>query len=222
MITNGNVILIISRGELRIRVTSHFLCEISDVFNAMLNGNFAEGIRLRNQSESEPTSIPLPEDSGKAMAHALKTLYGADPSMLQLSPSEIKAVALIADKYNMTARFAMAGTAWMARIPAMAEDRWKMTVAAYWLGLQEPFRVMSQAYLEKINHADIFRLANETADVALGLKLGMALLLLHNALRESTIHREGGLCLRCFRISKNDPLGMQPGCPFPTSHRIGG
>lgn len=179
MITNGNVILIVGRGGLRIRVTSHFLCEISDVFNAMLNGNFAEGIRLRNQSESEPTSIPLPEDSGKAMVHALKTLYGADPSMLQLSSSEIKAVALIADKYNMTARFAMAGTAWMARIPAMAEDRWKMTVAAYWLGLQEPFRVMSQAYLEKINHAEIFRLANETADVALGLKLGSKSSLMH-------------------------------------------
>jgi hypothetical protein len=173
MITNGNVILIVGRGELRIRVTSHFLCEISDVFNAMLNGNFAEGVSLRNQSGTEPTSIPLPEDSGRAMAHALKTLYGADPSMLQLNPSEIKAVALIADKYNMTARF------------AMAEDRWKMAVAAYWLGLQEPFRVMTQAYLEKINHADIFRLANETADVALGLKLGSKSSSMHWSTRTS-------------------------------------
>ncbi|KAM0218012.1 hypothetical protein ACHAQD_007212 [Fusarium lateritium] len=172
MVTNGDIILVVGCDKLRIRVTSHFLCQISDVFNAMLKGNFAESISLQTQSEPTPTSIPLPEDSGKAMTHALKTLYGADPSMLQLNPYDIQAVALIADKYNMSSRFAIAGIAWMTHIPTMSEDRWKMTVAAYWLRLQEPFRVMSQAYLEKINHAAIFRLANETADVALGFKLG--------------------------------------------------
>jgi hypothetical protein len=179
IVTNGNIILIVGRMKCHIRVTSDFLCEISDVFNAMLKGNFAEGIRLRNQSEPKPIHIHLPEDSGKAMAHALKTLYGADPSIIGLSPSNIQAVALIADKYIMTARFAIVGTAWMTHIPAMPKDRWKMTVAAYWLRLQQPFRVMSQAFLEKINHADVSRLVNHTAGIALGFKLGSSSSLKH-------------------------------------------
>jgi hypothetical protein len=43
----------------------------------------------------------------------------------------------------------MASTVWMMNIPTIAEDRWRMMVAAYWLRDQTGFRVMSQEHLEQ-------------------------------------------------------------------------
>lgn len=31
-------------------------------------------------------------------------------------------------------------------------------------------------------------------------------------------HPKGGLCLCCFKITADDPVGMQPGCPNSSNH----
>ncbi|KAF5539555.1 hypothetical protein FNAPI_10779 [Fusarium napiforme] len=97
--------------------------------------------------------------------------------MLLLTPDQIQKVSIVVGKYDMAARFAMAGTVWMDCDPINLEDAWKLMTASYWLDHQVGFRRMSEYVIGKLNHAQIFRLANETFDVALGLKLGMALLL---------------------------------------------
>lgn len=140
----------------------------------MLNLKFSEGIKL-HESKKSPVDIKLPEDDGLATTQALKTLHGSDPEMLLLTPDEIQKVSIMVDKYDMSARFAMAGTVWMDCEPINLEDAWKLMTASYWLDHEVGFRRMSEYVVRKLNHAQIFRLANETFDVALGLKLGSEL-----------------------------------------------
>ncbi|KAG5781913.1 hypothetical protein H9Q73_004410 [Fusarium xylarioides] len=192
---NGDVVLVVGHEGMRLQIASEFLTLASPVFDAMLNLKFSEGIKLHERDKS-PVDIKLPEDDGQK-------------------------VSIVVDKYDMSARFAMAGTVWMDCDPINLEDAWKLMTASYWLDHQVGFRRMSEYVIGKLNHAQIFRLANETFDVALGLKLGMALLLLHHALSQVMVHPKGGLCLPCFKIAVEDPVGMQPGCPCPSNHRSG-
>ncbi|KAG5771278.1 hypothetical protein H9Q72_002100 [Fusarium xylarioides] len=217
---SGDVVLVVGHEGMRLQIASEFLTLASPVFDAMLNLKFSEGIKLHERDKS-PVDIKLPEDDGLATAQALKTLHGSYPEMLLLTPDQIQKVSIVVDKYDMSARFAMAGTVWMDCDPINLEDAWKLMTASYWLDHQVGFRRMSEYVIGKLNHAQIFRLANETFDVALGLKLGMALLLLHHALSQVMVHPKGGLCLPCFKIAVEDPVGMQPGCPCPSNHRSG-
>ncbi|KAF4416248.1 hypothetical protein FACUT_12723 [Fusarium acutatum] len=220
VIPDGDMVLVVGPERLRIQVSSEFLSLASPVFDAMLNLKFSEGIKL-HESNKSPVDIKLTEDDGLATAQALKTLHGSYPEMLLLNPDQIQKVSIMVDKYDMSARFAMAGTVWMDCQPINLEDAWKLMTASYWLDHQVGFRRMSEYVIHKLNHAQIFRLANETFDVTLGLKLGMALLLLHHALSQVMVHQKGGLCLPCFKIAVGDPVGMQPGCPCPSNHRSG-
>jgi hypothetical protein len=136
----------------------------------MLNLKFSEGIRLHESNEL-PVDIKLPEDDGVATAQALKTLHGSDPKMLFLNPDQIQKVSIVVDKYDMSSRFALAAIAWM-HDPITLEQAWKLMTASYWFDNQDGFRWMSEHIVSKLNHAQIFHLANETYDVALGLKLG--------------------------------------------------
>ncbi|KAF4968763.1 hypothetical protein FSARC_3892 [Fusarium sarcochroum] len=217
IIPEGNIILVVGPQELRVQVSSHLLCLASPVFDAMLNSNFAEGTKLR-ESGGEPVEIVLPEDNGRAVLHALKTLYGADPAMLQLKPKEIQELAFMADKYDMASRFALAGTAWTSFVPKNAEDCWNLMTAAYWLGLHTGFHNLSRVFISKMEHNDVFRLANETPDETLGLKLGI--LLLRRAEVQNLPRPVGGLCLNCFCKAKDDALGMEPDCPFQENHYV--
>ncbi|KAM0555807.1 hypothetical protein ACHAPJ_006204 [Fusarium lateritium] len=222
IIPDGNVILVVGLEKLRIRISSHLLCTSSPVFDAMLNSSFDEGTRLR-ESQGEPVDIKLPADSGRAMLHALKTLYGADPEMLRLSPRDIQELAFLADKYDMAPRFALAGAAWMSVGRTGAEHLWQMMTAAYWLRLHEGFHRMSWLLTAQMNFDEIFRYANETPAVTLGLQLGMATLLFYRAESEQTPRPVGGLCLHCiFKATDNtdNPLDMVPNCPFLKNHYI--
>ncbi|RKK13902.1 hypothetical protein BFJ66_g3564 [Fusarium oxysporum f. sp. cepae] len=220
VIPNGDIILVVGQEKLRIQVSSQFLTLASPVFDAMLNLKFSEGIKLHESNELL-VDIKLPEDDGLATAQALKTIYGSDPSMLFLDPDEIQKVSILADKYDMSPSFSMAATDWMNCEPANLDQAWKLMTASYWLNLEDSFRTMSEHVVVKMNHAQIFRLAQQTHDVGLGLKLGMALLLLHHALSQHMAHPKGGQCLCCFKITADDPVGMQPGCPNPSNHLSG-
>ncbi|KAF5600799.1 hypothetical protein FPANT_2028 [Fusarium pseudoanthophilum] len=220
VVAGGDIILVAGKEKQRIQVSAEFLIQVSPVFDAMLNLKFSEGIRFHESNEL-PVEIKLPEDDGMATTQALRTLHGSDPSMLLLGPDEIQKVAIFADKYDMSPRFSMVATGWMSREPSNLDHAWKLMTASYWFNLEDSFRTMSEHVVVKMNHAQIFRLAHQTHDVGLGLKLGMALLLLHHALSQYMAHPKGGLCLRCFKITADDPVGMQPGCPCPFNHRSG-
>lgn len=167
----GDIILVVGQGQLRIQVSSEFLIQASPVFDAMLNLKFSEGNRFHESNEL-PVEIKLPEDDGVATTQALRTLYVSDPSMLLLDPDEIQKVAIFADKYDMSPRFSMATTGWMSCEPVNLDQAWKLMTASYWFNLEDSFRAMSEHVVVKMNHAQIFRLAHQTHDVGLGLKLG--------------------------------------------------
>ncbi|KAI1008631.1 hypothetical protein LB504_001851 [Fusarium proliferatum] len=220
VIAGGDIILVVGQGKQRIQVSSEFLIQASPVFDAMLHLKFSECNRFHERNEI-PVEIKLPEDDGVATTQALRTLYGSDPDMLLLDLDEIQKVAIFADKYAMSPRFSMTATGWMSCEPVNLDQAWKLMTASYWFNLEGSFRAMSEHVVVKMNHAQIFRLAHQTHDVGLGLKLGMALLLLHYALSQYMAHPKGGLCLHCFTITADDPVGMLPGCPKPSNHRSG-
>ncbi|KAL5605221.1 hypothetical protein FOVSG1_005368 [Fusarium oxysporum f. sp. vasinfectum] len=219
-IPNGDIILVVGQEKLRIQVSSQFLTLASPVFDAMLNLKFSEGIKLHESNEL-PVDIKLPEDGGLATAQALKTIYGSDPSMLFLDPDEIQKVSILADKYDMSPRFSMAATGWMNCEPANLGQAWKLMTASYWLNLEDSFRTMSEHVVVKMNHAQIFRLAQQTHDVGLGLKQGMALLILHHAFSQHMAHPKGGLCLCSFKNHGRRSRGHAASCPNPSNHRSG-
>ncbi|KAF5245543.1 hypothetical protein FANTH_7295 [Fusarium anthophilum] len=171
VVAGGDIILVVGNENRRIQVSSEFLIQASPVFDAMLNLKFLEGNKLHEGNEF-PVEIKLPEDDGLATAQALKTLHGSDPEMLLLAPDQIQKVSIIVDKYDMSPCFAMASTVWMDCELINLEDAWKLMTAAYWLDHLVGFRRMSEYVIRKLNHAQIFRLANETFDATLGLKLG--------------------------------------------------
>ncbi|KAF5613257.1 uncharacterized protein FSUBG_987 [Fusarium subglutinans] len=171
VIPNGDRILIVSKGQLRIQVSPELLIQASPVFDAMLNLKFLECNKLHEGNEF-PVEIKLPEDEGMATTQALRTLYGSDPSMLLLDPDEIQKVAIFVDKYDISPRFSMAATSWMNCEPSNLDQAWKLMTASYWFNLEDSFQTMSEHVVVKMNHAQIFRLAHQTHDVGLGLKLG--------------------------------------------------
>ncbi|KAF5585332.1 hypothetical protein FPCIR_8415 [Fusarium pseudocircinatum] len=220
VVAGGDIILVAGKDQRRVQVSSGFLMQNPPVFDAILNLKFSEGIGFHESNEL-PVEIKLPEDDEVSTTQALRTLYGSDPSMLLLDLDEIQKVAIFADKYDMSPRFSMAATGWMSREPSNLDHAWKLMTVSYWFNLEDSFRTMSERVVVEMNHAQIFRLAHQIHDVGLGLKLGMALLLLHHALSQYMAHPKGGLCLRCFKIAANDPVAMQPGCPRPSNHRSG-
>ncbi|EWZ35926.1 uncharacterized protein FOBCDRAFT_279441 [Fusarium oxysporum Fo47] len=199
-IPNGDIILVVGQEKLRIQVSSQFLTLASPVFDAMLNLTFSEGIKLHESNELL-VDIKLPEDDGLATAQALKTIYGQTQAC-----------------YSSTPMRSRKSPFWQT---TNLDQAWKLMTASYWLNLEDSFRTMSEHVVVKMNHAQIFRLAQQTHDVGLGLKLGMALLLLHHALSQHIAHPKGGQCLCCFKITADDPVGMQPGCPNPSNHLSG-
>ncbi|KAF5675484.1 hypothetical protein FCIRC_7468 [Fusarium circinatum] len=112
VIPNGDRILIVSKGQLRIQISSELLIQASPVFDAMLNLKFLECNKLHKGNDF-PVEIKLPEDDGLATAQALKTLHRSDPEMPLLAPDQIQKVSIIVDKYDMSACFAMASIVWM-------------------------------------------------------------------------------------------------------------
>ncbi|KAF5022495.1 hypothetical protein F66182_5467 [Fusarium sp. NRRL 66182] len=174
IIPEGNVILVVGAQKLRVQVSSHLLCTTSSVFDAMLNSEFSEGERLR-ESRGEPIEIELPQDSGRTVVHAFKTLYGADPAMRHLTPKDIQDLAFMADKYDMAPHFALVAPSWMYSLPDDNQACWRLMTAAYWLNLGDFFYKTSAALITSMHRSRLFVYADNTQDKMLGLRLGMAI-----------------------------------------------
>ncbi|KAM0315124.1 hypothetical protein ACHAPQ_011660, partial [Fusarium lateritium] len=110
-----------------------------------------EGNVLRNGVEGSPVLIIFPEDDSQAMLRILRCLYGADPCG-QPSAAEVKDIAILADKYNVTERLKYFGLYWL-QVPVYKNthlflaEAWDVLVAAYLLKADSTFFYTSQAIM---------------------------------------------------------------------------
>ncbi|RSL59424.1 hypothetical protein CEP53_005824 [Fusarium sp. AF-6] len=194
IIPGGDVILVVGPKKVKIQVSSHLLRTTSPVFNVMLGPNFKEGIALRENEG--PTEIVLPEDNAKALYNAYSTLYGANPRVNKLGPDEIYDIAILAQKYDLIDRLALACEAWFAHTEAntygSTEKDWKMLLASYWLRSELGFKNTSIMLIEA-HGKSLYKHGMETPDQVLGLRLCLAI----QELRTEDLD-EMGLCLSCF------------------------
>ncbi|RSL86896.1 hypothetical protein CEP51_002560 [Fusarium floridanum] len=194
IIPGGDVILVVGPKKVKIQVSSHLLRTTSPVFNVMLGPNFKEGTALRENEG--PTEIVLPEDNAKALYNAYSTLYGANPRVNNLGPEEIYDIAILAQKYDLIDRLALACEAWFGnankRTYGTPEKDWKMLLASYWLRNELGFKNTSRM-LVKLSYRPLYKHGMETSDQVLGLRLCLAI---------QELRSEGldgmGLCLSCF------------------------
>jgi hypothetical protein len=96
--------------------------------------------------------VILPDDDPKAMMQMLQCLYGADPCS-ELSADEVKEIAILADKYDLTKRLRYFGRYWLRlpkdnSAPTFLKDAWDLLVAAYMLKADLAFFNISKAIIK--------------------------------------------------------------------------
>ncbi|KAI7476227.1 hypothetical protein KC351_g9588 [Hortaea werneckii] len=113
---DGDIILALSKN-LYIRVSSAVLSLVSPVFKAMLGPRFREGNQPR--SSAQPNEIPLPEDDGIAMKHLCLLIHGRTGDSYshgdRTFPTQIRALAILADKYDCVEAIALQAEAMLSR-----------------------------------------------------------------------------------------------------------
>ncbi|KAM0247788.1 hypothetical protein ACHAP5_003796 [Fusarium lateritium] len=170
----GDIILVVGPDQRKIQVSSHFLGHISPVFQAMLDPSIFEGPALLDAAEGALVEIILPDDDSRTMLRILRCLYGADPCG-QPSAAEVKDIAILADKYNVTERLKYFGLYWL-QVPVYKNthlflaEAWDVLVAAYLLKADSTFFYTSQAIMR--SEGSLLKYAKSTYDRELGLKLG--------------------------------------------------
>ncbi|KAF5600798.1 hypothetical protein FPANT_2027 [Fusarium pseudoanthophilum] len=219
IIPDGDVVLLLGKSRTAVEITASFLKHISPVFERMLTLPMLEGEAVRSFDGTEPVAIELPAEQPGAMIIALRALYGSDPECLSAEPRDIRDVSVLADKYDMVARFRPVAAIWLG-FPAATTTQpnhqaaWDLLVAAYLFRMDREFFQISQFFIR--TDVPVLKYALETHDEHLGLKLGMAIECVR--LANFTNHVDIGLCLDCFSTAKESFVERQPGCRFTTRH----
>ena len=102
---DGDVVLILSSSDnvsnpmsVRRRASSRHLSLASDVFRAMLSGNFKEGAALKSTGIVD---IPLPDDDPFAITILLNVIHGRSSRIpLRVSLERLTQIAILVDKYR--------------------------------------------------------------------------------------------------------------------------
>ncbi|KAF4979602.1 hypothetical protein FZEAL_4231 [Fusarium zealandicum] len=146
IVNDGDVVLVVGPEQQKIRVSADLLRQSSPVFKAMLDSNMKEGLALSlRANNAPPTEIELPADSALIVWLAYRFLYCSHPVLENISTVQMRDVAILANKYQMTERFRFPGKFWL-QVPRKyktPETRirglWRLLVTAYWLHLEDDF-----------------------------------------------------------------------------------
>ncbi|KDN65053.1 hypothetical protein CSUB01_07437 [Colletotrichum sublineola] len=203
---HGNLVLVVGPSEVEIRVHALILANASPVFASMLEGaRFGEGIALRDATPSNPARVSLPDDDPAAMETICRVIHsraldaaaavGASrPGILDASPGEVLAVAVLADKYDCAPAMALAAEHWLrpeamedvARSGHICPRRRDLLIAAYWFKHERGFEAGSRRLLAEVSGS--FRpLAEDrgSLDENIALRVALALEERRNELRLS-------------------------------------
>ncbi|RKK13903.1 hypothetical protein BFJ65_g13116 [Fusarium oxysporum f. sp. cepae] len=209
---DGDVVRVLGKSRTAVEITASFLKHISPVFERMLALPMLEGEVVRSFDGTEPVAIELPAEQPGAMIIALRALYGSDPECLTAEPRDIRAVSVLADKYDMVQRFRTMAAIWLG-YPAATTSQ-PDHQAAYLFRIEKEFFEISRFFIR--NDAPVLKYALGTPDEHLGPKLGMAIESVR--LANFTNHVDIGLCLGFFSTAQDNFVERQPGCRFTARH----
>ncbi|KAH7473088.1 hypothetical protein FOMA001_g12099 [Fusarium oxysporum f. sp. matthiolae] len=195
IVTDGDVLLVVGPSQHKIQVSSHFLKHISPVFRAMLDA-------------------PMKEEE------ALANKY---PSARRFSKSEVKEIAILAEKYGMVERIAIFASFWLRNavkksISEITKHVWNTLVVAYILKIDWAFFDITKAILQ--TRTSLLKFIGSFHDKHTGLRLGMAI----EELRSTYLammarsRTEMGLCLFCFSHATESFTQQRAGCSYPDRH----
>jgi len=127
----GDIVLVVGNPQRRYLVSSHFLIHGSPVFRAMLGPHFAEG---QNLSSSDPKEVAL-EDDADYMEWLCAILHFKNNDVpAELSPAQVLAFAVMADKYSCVESVKLATIKWLLDASkSMSFDSLKVVLAAAFL-----------------------------------------------------------------------------------------
>ncbi|KAK1984594.1 hypothetical protein LZ30DRAFT_585870 [Colletotrichum cereale] len=135
----------------------------------MLGGaRFGEGVALRDATPSNPARVALPDDDPAAMETVCRVVHGrtldgssSQPRgvVLDASPGEVLAVAVLADKYDCGPAMALAAEHWLrpeamedvARAGHVCPRRRDLLIAAYWFKHERGFEAGSRRLLAEVS-----------------------------------------------------------------------
>ncbi|CAK7274998.1 hypothetical protein SEPCBS119000_006459 [Sporothrix epigloea] len=143
---SGDVVLVVGPSGKKLRVHSLFIANASPVFNAMLGPNFAEGQQLK---KSGLTEVVLPDDDAEAMELILKVIHGCNDTVPEkLTPDELVAVAVAADKYDCVGSLTFAMQIWLSCMSMTdPENLWAVAMTALVFRRQKAFAEATSALI---------------------------------------------------------------------------
>jgi hypothetical protein len=114
---DGDVVFIVGRENVRLRVHSLILRSASKIFGAMFGPNWSEGQRL---SKDLPTEVSLPEDDAEAMRTILCVIHLRNDLVPEhLTTQDFLQIAIEVDKYDLTIALKFASSVWL-NLPSRA------------------------------------------------------------------------------------------------------
>ena len=142
--SHGNIILVVGPKEARIRVSSRSMIGASKPFSAMFGPDWKEGTELLSQDE--PLDVHLPEDDPEALKLICAVIHHRNEVVPRdLSPVDVFAVAVAADKYDCVSVLKFASETWLRLREMNAQDMAFLTTAAYILRNAEAFKELTKA-----------------------------------------------------------------------------
>ena len=108
---DGDVILIVGPGKVRLRVHAHALKMASKVFSAMLGPHFREG---QERQAAFLKQISIPDDDAEVMTTICNVIHHHNDLVPDvLSPKEVVKLAITADKYDCAVALKHAMAKWL-------------------------------------------------------------------------------------------------------------
>jgi hypothetical protein len=148
IVVDGDLVLVVGSGELKVLVHSLFLKAASKPFSAMLSPRWKEGRDMLEQDV--PVELPLPDDNAEGLWLICAIIHHRNdlvPDVLE--PGVVLEIAILADKYDFIEVLKFACEAWFR--PRNNKDDILLIAAAYLLWNAQAFKELTKSMV--LNHS---------------------------------------------------------------------
>ncbi|EON98475.1 putative btb poz domain-containing protein [Phaeoacremonium minimum UCRPA7] len=128
VVPDGDVILVVGEGGVKLRVHSQALRNASKVFDAMFGPHWAEGQDL---SKENPKEIRLEEDNCDAMWRICCVIHHRNDLLDRPKAKDVLEIAITADKYDLGNALKFASKEWLSFDIDHSESTAFLMVAAF-------------------------------------------------------------------------------------------
>ncbi|KAI9659672.1 MAG: hypothetical protein M1829_006580, partial [Trizodia sp. TS-e1964] len=140
---DGDLILVVGKDKVKLRVHSLFLKAASEPFSAMFGPEWKEGHNMLDRDG--PVEVLLPEDNAAALKLICAIIHHQNNKVPQtLAAGDILGVAVTADKYDCVDALKFASGNWLRPGKNEAGDLMLLTAAAYLFQNAQAFKEITR------------------------------------------------------------------------------